>query len=101
MENTSTALIRLDAGQNDNWCTDAGPVAVLNLASTLHERIAYCWGAASDLQQLSELLVNQGSSSEVDRLACLFLNQLKPLVGMLECLGTDTRLSKQKNGGAA
>ena len=100
MANTYCARIRLDAGQNDNWCTDAAPVAVLNLASTLHERIAYCWGMANDLKELSSLLINQDDPA-VSRLAALFLNQIKPLVVVLECLGTDTRLSEQQNGGAA
>ena len=104
MENTSTALLRLDSGQNDNWCTNAGPVAILNPASTLHERIAYCWAVANDLQALSELL-SLSREPDLSRMACLFLNQVKPLVEMLECLGTDTRMAEyleaQKIGGAA
>ena len=96
MENTSNALLRLDSGQNDNWCTNAGPVASLNPASTQHERIAYCWAVANDLKDLSFLLVNQ-NDSDISRLAGLFLNQIKPLVSMLEHLGTTTR----QNGGAA
>ena len=96
MKDTSTALIRLDAGHNSNWSIGAKPVAILNEASTLHERVAYCWGMANDLQDLSFLLVNQ-NDSDISRLAGLFLNQIKPLVVMLEDLGTITR----QNGGAA
>ena len=100
MENTSIEPLRLDAWHNNNWTLAAKPVATLNEASTLHERVAYCWGIANDLQDLSILLVNQ-DSVDISRLASLFLNQVKPLVVMLDHLGSSTCANEKKMGGAA
>ena len=37
MGNTTPPVVRLDAAHNQNWNADAGPVAVLNEASTVHK----------------------------------------------------------------
>ena len=104
MENTSTAPLRLDAGHNTNWNVDAKPVAILNEASTLHERVAYCWGLASALHDLSSFL-NESQSFDVARVSGLFFNHLAPLGEMRDRLGSDTRMAEyleaQKIGGAA
>lgn len=104
MESTSTAPLRLDAGYSANWKPSAGPVAILNEASTLHERVAYCWGLAAHLQELSNLF-HEHRSSDIARVSGLFYDQITPLVDMLHRLGDDTRLIEhreaKKIGGAA
>ena len=100
MENTSTALLRLDESHNTNWKVCAQPVAILNEDSTLHERIAYCWGLAEALNELSVLL-NESAASDVARVSGLYYNRLQPLVAMLERLGSDTRIQDDDIGGAA
>ena len=100
MSNTSTTPLRLDEGNNLNWKVDAKPVAILNEDSTLHERVAYCWGLASSLDDLS-MLLNESSVPDVARISGLFYYRLQPLVAMLERLGSDTRRQGSDVGGAA
>lgn len=82
--------LRLDHGHNQNWQTDAVAVAVLNEASTVHERIAYCWGLAVDLLELSELLADSNDDTVV-RVVSRYANHLHPLVAVLTNLGDSTR----------
>lgn len=89
MADNTPEMIRLDASHNTNWRIDAGPVAVLNPASTLHDRIAYCWGLAAQLHDLSQFL-NESDTPEVRRVSSTFFCQLVPLVAVLERLGSDT-----------
>jgi hypothetical protein len=104
MESTSTEPLRLDAGHNTNWQVEAKPVAILNEASTLHERIAYCWGLANAMQDLACFL-NESECSDVRRVSGLFFNQTAPLVKMLDHMGSETDMAEfhkaQKIGGAA
>ena len=100
MENASPTPLRLDEGHNQNWKVDARPVAILNEDSTLHERIAYCWGLAESLNELTVLL-NESAASDVARVSGLYYNRLQPLVAMLERLGSDTRIQDGDIGGAA
>ncbi|MFZ3141161.1 hypothetical protein [Polaromonas sp.] len=88
----ASPLLRLDMGHNTNWRRDAAPVAILNEASTLHERIAYCWGLAQQLLDLSEFL-HDSQDPSVARVSGLFSNHLTPLANMLDHLGDSTRLS--------
>ena len=81
--------LRLDAFHNTNWNVYAAPVAILNESSTTHERIAYCWGLANSLHDLS-MFLNESSNLDMARISGLFFNQLSPLVDMLERLGSDT-----------
>ena len=100
MESTSKAPLRLDEGHNLNWKIHAKPVAILNEDSTLHERVAYSWGLATSLEELS-LLLTESSVTDVARSAGLFFNRLQPLVAMLERLGSDTWGQDSDTGGAA
>lgn len=104
MANTSTAPLRLDAGHNTNWQVDAQPAAILNEASTLHERIAYCWGLANAMHDLACFL-SESERSDVRRVSGMFTNQTAPLLSMLEHLASETDMAEfhkaQKNGGAA
>lgn len=95
MKSTCIAPLRLDAWNNNNWNIDAKPVAILNETSTLHERLAYCHGVASDIQNLAELLYDSNSDG-VARAAGFFFSQIVPLVAMLERLGADTCVPEQK-----
>ena len=104
MKNTSTAPLRLDAGHNTNWQVDAQPVAILNETSTLHERIAYCWGLANAMHDLACFL-SESERSDVRRVSGMFTNQTAPLLSMLEHLSSETDMAEfhkvQKIGGAA
>ncbi len=90
MADTPSEPLRLDAFQSDNWSNSATPVAILNTESTLHQRIAYCWGLANQLHIFSDFLV-QHENSEIRQVAQQYLSQLQPLVNLLNKLGTDTR----------
>ena len=96
MTDTPSAHVRLDAHQNDNWTSSEIPVAILNTESSLHDRIAYCWGLANQLHVLSDFL-GQHESLEIQQIAALFGCQLMPLEVMLQKLGDDT----QPSGGKA
>lgn len=86
---TTTSPLRLDAFHNQNWRVDAAAVAILNEASTHHEKIAYCWGLADQLHGLAMFLAVNDNES-VRRMSSLFLCHLTPLVCVLERLGTDS-----------
>ena len=100
MKNPSVSPLRLDAGHSKYWRCGAKPVAILNEASTEHERIAFCWGVANGLLDLCSFL-NEHKSAEVVRVSGLFYDQLTPLVGMLERLGSDTAEAEKSVGGAS
>lgn len=91
------APFRLDSGMSSNWDVNAQPVAILNEASTLHERVAYCWGLAHDLAELSSVLIEHQSPG-VNRTSGLFFNQITLLTDVLDRLGNDT---KPRKDGAA
>lgn len=97
MKSTSIAPLRLDARNNTNWNSSAQPVAILNEASTLHERVAYCYGLANGIHELSMILC-ESQSVDMARIAGFFTNQIAPLVEMLERMGADTRLTEKKTG---
>ena len=88
MTEKNSEMVRLDAN-NDNWTCSDTAVAILNTASTLHERIAFCWNLANQLHVLSELLA-QHENREIQDVAALFGCQLKPLEAMLHNLGSST-----------
>lgn len=88
----AVSLVKLNDGLACNWRSDAGPVAILNPAATLHERIAYCWGLAAQLEAIANL--SAASKEEPARsLHGLLLVHLESLLAVLENLGTETRLS--------
>ena len=95
MKSSSITPLGLDSRNSANWKVDAQPVAILNEASTLHERLAYCWGLACGLQELSEFLC-ESTSADVARTSGFFTNQIAPLVAMLERLGADTHLNEKR-----
>ena len=89
---TTAKPLRLDGLQNTNWQAHAQPVAILNEASTLHERIAYCWGLSSQVKELMLLFVS--SEDENMRMAgSLLSTQALALNAMLHRLGSDTKPS--------
>jgi hypothetical protein len=86
---TAQTPVCLDTLHCSNW-VKAGPVAVLNPASTLHERIAFSWGLAEDLLDMTELLM-ESSDDGISRAASHYFTRLTPLVAMLDSLGDCTR----------
>jgi len=102
MENTPSTPFCLDSGYSNNWNAQAKPVAILNEASTVHERVAYCWGLASRIHELS-MVLQAHSSPDVAQVSGMFYDKVTPLVAMLERLGLETNLAEKasKNGGAA
>lgn len=95
MKSPCIAPLRLDAWATDNWSFDAQPVAILNEASTLHERVAYCHGLAHGMQKVAELLY-ESNSEGVASTAGFFFSQIAPLVAMLERMGSDTYWTERK-----
>lgn len=99
MKSPSITPLRLDSSYSKNWNPYAESAVVLNEASTLHERVAYCYGLAHHLQEISSLLLAH-SSPEVARVAGLFFDQVMPLMGTLERVGADTALLELSGGSA-
>ena len=89
MANTSAEPIRLDAATNTNWQLDAAPVAVLNPDSTLHGRLAYCWGLASRLDDITHFL-SVHTDPEYWRIAMLLESHVSPLIAVLGGLAEST-----------
>lgn len=91
MKKRNEKAMGLDGVNVRNWDGSAQPVAVLNEMSTLHERVAFCWGLSRQLYDLTTIF---GEASEPDseaaRLSNLLAQQLRPLVAMLDRLGLDT-----------
>ncbi len=90
MTEKNSEMVRLDAYQTDNWTSSEVPVAILNTESTLHHRIAYCWGLANQLRILSDFLT-QHEDPEIQQVTALFGCQLMPLETMLKKMGYDTQ----------
>ena len=89
MEKSSSEPLRLDAFHNQNWNASAGPVAFLNEASTMHERIAYCWGLSSQIGTVAHIL-STSEDANFWRYGQLLDSFSIPLVAMLERLAGDT-----------
>lgn len=87
--NTTAEPVRLDDASNANWFLDAAPVAVLNPDSGLHDRIAYCWGLASRLNEMTQFLGVHGDF-ELQRVSMLLGCHVSPLVAVLEALAEST-----------
>lgn len=79
----------VDTHHVNNWLTDSPPATIINPESTLHARIAWCWGVASELEEIAALLANHIEDSE-RTVGGIFSTKLLPLVAMLEHLGTVT-----------
>lgn len=89
MSTETPDLIPLDALVNTNWSLDAAPVAVFNHATTLHDRLAYCWGLASRLNDITQLLAVH-PDSELQRVAMLLHCHVSPLVSVLDLMAVET-----------
>ena len=97
MSKRSSSAIQLNDPLAQNWKFDAGPVAVLNVESTTHERIAYCWGLAANLDVIANLGI-ASNDADVSIYASLVSSSLAPLLVMLDNLGGVT--FNAKNGDA-
>lgn len=86
---SSLPLVQLNDYLAANWGSDAGPVAVLNLESTTHERIAYCWGLAANLSVIADLGIDS-NDADVRKFASLVSSALVPLLATLGNLGNET-----------
>ncbi|MCB8747646.1 hypothetical protein LHU53_12095 [Rhodoferax sp. U2-2l] len=87
--------IRLDACCNDNWRGEsAPPVAILNPETTLHDRIAYCWGLGAQIEELSMLLLDTPADSAQSRIGTLLKHNIDPLMAVLHELGCSTLPNK-------
>jgi hypothetical protein len=82
-------IVQLNDHMALNWHSDAGPVAILNLTSTVHERVAYCYGLVAHLDVLADLGTDS-SDSNVSSFANLISSALVPLLATLENLGDET-----------
>ena len=87
-------ITRLDAGCNGNWDgVDATPVAILNTDSTLHERIAYCYGMGEMVANLADLC-RFDDNADIQRVGALLHHQIKPLMEVLHVIGCSTHPNK-------
>jgi hypothetical protein len=84
-----TTHIRLDGYCAQNWDCDAAPVAILNTETTLHERLAYCWGLGSQIEELARLL-NTSTDTTKSRIGTLLTHNIDPLMAMLNDLANST-----------
>jgi hypothetical protein len=89
MSKQSHPKIQLNDWLGQNWKSDAGPVAVLNMESTTHERVAYCWGLAETLNVIADLGI-ASDDRDISRFAGLISRAVAPLISVLDQLGTET-----------
>ena len=81
--------VPLSDGMNTNWDGNAAPVAVLNHASSIHDRVAYAWELACALNQLSDLF-EDSSDPSLQRAGSMVAMHIRPLVTVLDQLGNQT-----------
>ena len=87
--------VSLDSGRCGNWHVDTKPVAVLNDAASLHERIAYCWGMVNSFRTMVGLLMDHRDET-MSELADVLWRESARLEVMLEQLGGETAKSERK-----
>jgi hypothetical protein len=97
MSELSLPVIQLNDHRAQNWKFDAGPVAMLNPNSSTHERIAYCWCLAENLEAIADL-GGMSTDGDVSIFSNLISNSLFPLLATLKILADET--SKTDCGGA-
>lgn len=85
--------------RHSNWLGDV-PVAILNEASSMHDRIAFCWAAAEHLRAIAGQFT-LSSNEDVSEVGSIFLSELEPLTSLLNRLGEDTRPVNCQGGGCA
>jgi hypothetical protein len=86
----SENTLRLDSGQNGNWNARAAPVAILNDASTLHERLAYLWGLVDQLAGIVNIMT-QHNNQDVSCAANSLYWHIQPMASLLGRMADDTR----------
>lgn len=64
------------------------PVAILNEASTQHERIAYCWAIVTNARDIAKLM--SPNDGEAGTLADIFLTELEPVCALLERMAAES-----------
>ena len=83
-----------------NW-SGGVPVAILNEASSMHDRIAYCWAAAAHMKEIAGLL-SAIDGDDLSRVGSIFFTELEPLVSLLERMAQDAWPEKlAQEGGVA
>lgn len=92
----ATSPLNVGGWMHTNWNANAQPVAVLNEASGLHDRVAYCYGLAANAKALIDVLETNGDG-ELSAVCALVSSYIEPMVAVLDVLGSETRNS----GGAA
>lgn len=91
--------IRLDACCNNNWSGEsAPPVAILNLETTTHDRLAYCFGLVCQIEELTLLLLDNSADTIQSRVGTLLKHNVDPLMAVLHELASNTH--PDKFGGA-
>ncbi len=90
MASSSSNLVCLDILHTSNRLPDAAPVSVLNPASSLRDRAAFCWGLASQIREISAF-ISESENVETHRVGALFYNHLSPLVTVLESITDQAR----------
>jgi hypothetical protein len=91
------SVVQLNDHMAQNWKFDGGPVAMLNPDSSMHERIAYCWGLAANIEAIAAM-GNASADGDVSRFANLLSSTVVPLLATLGNLGD---LTAEADGGVS
>jgi hypothetical protein len=95
MSKQLSRTLQLNDHKASNWSFAANPVAILNMDSTTHDQIAYCWGIAANLNALADLGISSDDAG-VSNFAELISSGLAPLVAVLKQLGDSTHDARRK-----
>lgn len=83
------APLALNAAQGGNWKFKHAPVAVMNEATTHHERIAYCYDLAIRVCTLVDLM-QASDDGDLQRFGALLNVFSDPLARLLDRAGGDS-----------
>ena len=87
--------VSLTSLKNSNWRLNVRPAAVLNNATSVHDKVAYCWAAVRSYRQLASLLLHS-EDEEVSALADVFWQDSASLETLLELLGAETARAERE-----
>lgn len=83
--------------RSGNWLVDESPTLLLNPAASLHKRIAWSWGIAAQVEDLTCLLLSH-TEPDLRKLATYVNGQMMMLAQMLELIGDETAAQARKEG---
>jgi hypothetical protein len=88
-EEQDTSKVNVSSYRFENWNMSGPAPVIINPEADTHTLIAWCWGEAADLLDLSTGCCTQ-PNIDAATLAALFCSRMEPLVNMLYHLGNRT-----------